>query len=334
MSAAADQKWSLHVDQAEYNRLAWAFAISIALHLFFVGGYYSGKKLGLWDRLEWPAWLKPVQRLVESMSPKPLPAQPPPQAEEPPLLFVDVSQAQVTPEAPKKAPYYSDKNSQAANPEAEKQTNVPLITGKQEELVKTEDVPREKFVPLQPARPSTPAKVPQEELLPKKTLQSGDLTMAKPDAVPQKGDGEAAHARPRTLAEAMARQADRRPPGEKMKQEGGVRRRLEIASLDAKATPMGAYDAALVDAIRECWYNLLDSQEYASDYRGKVVLQFHLHSDGRVTDVTVSENTAGAVPGLICETAIDKPNPYPPFPSDLRRIIGETRSIQFTFFYN
>jgi hypothetical protein len=159
------------------------------------------------------------------------------------------------------------------------------------------------------------------------------MTLAKPDLIQKKGEGDEPRARPRTLQEALARQPDKRLPGQKVKQEGGVRRHLEIASLDAKATLVGAYDAALVEAVANCWYGLLDAQEYASDYRGKVVLQFQLHSDGRITDVNVSENTAGSIPELLCETAVDKPNPFSPFPGDMRRIVGEIRNITFTFYY-
>lgn len=336
MSVAGEPKWSLRLEQAESSRLAWAFAISLVVHLLLCGGYYTGNKYNVWARWHWPSWLRPVQKMVELFKPKEVPPavlQPKPQ-EEVPLMYVDVSSAQATPEPPKNAVFYSDKNSVAANPEADKITNVPKITGTQEEIVKTEDVPREKFVPPQPTRPLPPAKEPEPELQAKKTQEPGDMTMAKPDLVPKKGEGQEAHTRPRTIQEAMARQPDKRLPGQKMKQEGGVRPRLEIASLDAKATPVGAYDAALVEAIAQVWYSLLDAQEYASDYRGKVVLQFHLHSDGRATDVKVAENTAGSIPGLLCETAIDKPNPYPPFPGDMRRIVGETRSIQFTFYYH
>jgi hypothetical protein len=89
----------------------------------------------------------------------------------------------------------------------------------------------------------------------------------------------------------------------------------------------------LIDAIRQCWYDLLDNQKYAADYSGKVVLQFELHSDGRITDLKVAGNSAGEIPGWLCETAVDKPSPYAPFPPDMRRSIGETRHIQFTFFY-
>ncbi len=201
-------------------------------------------------------------------------------------------------------------------------------------MVKTEDVPREKFTPLHPSAPVQKAQEAQDEQKPTLSEKPGDLVMAKPEPQPKTEVKEAKRARPRLLAQVEPNAHENRLPGEKMKQEGGVRRKLEISSLDAKATPLGAYDAALVDAIAQCWYALLDAQEYASDYRGKVVLQFHLHSDGRVSEVNVAENTAGPMPALLCQTAVDKPSPYTPFPPDLRRLVGESRAIQFTFYYN
>ena len=138
-----------------------------------------------------------------------------------------------------------------------------------------------------------------------------------------------------SMVEALARQAPaNRIPGEKMKQEGGVRRRLEFAALDAKASPFGSYDAALIEAISQRWYSLLDERDYASDSRGKVVLQFRLHYDGRITDMNVDQNTAGEMLGLICQKAVLDPAPFAPWPSEMRRLIGDIRSIQFTFFYN
>ena len=119
-----------------------------------------------------------------------------------------------------------------------------------------------------------------------------------------------------------------------MKQEGGVKRRPEMASLDTKATPFGEYDAALVEAISQRWFALLDERDYASDSRGKVVLQFRLHYDGRVTDMNVAENTAGEVLGLICQKAVLDPAPFAAWPSDMRRTLGDIRNIQFTFYYN
>ena len=188
-----------------------------------------------------------------------------------------------------------------------------------------------------PRAPRTPAQEAQPEVKPKPAYTPGDLTLAKPSPTPRKAEGdanEAKPARPRTLKEALARQQDSRLPGEKMKQDGGVQRRNQMASLDTKATPFGAYDAALMEAISQRWYTLLDERDYASDSRGKVVLQFRLHYDGRVTDMNVAENTAGEVLGLICQKAVLDPAPFAAWPSDMRRTLGDIRSIQFTFYYN
>ena len=240
-------------------------------------------------------------------------------------------------EPPKEAKYYSDKNSRAANPEPDKITEVPKIDGKQTEVAKTEDVPREKFTPLQPSRPMAPPQEAQPEVKPKPAQPPGDLVMAKPAPTPRVGDGEANEAkpaRPRTIKEALARQQQSQPPGEKMKQEGGVNRRDIVPSFDTKATAFGAYDAALIEAIRQRWYAMLDERTYASDSRGKVVLQFHLHYNGRITDMTMADNTAGEVLGLICQKAVLDPAPYAAWPSDMRRTLGDVRNIQFTFYYN
>jgi hypothetical protein len=47
----------------------------------------------------------------------------------------------------------------------------------------------------------------------------------------------------------------------------------------------------------------------------------------------VAENTAGEVLGFICESAVHDPAPFAAWPSDMRRTLGDTRNIQFTFYY-
>jgi hypothetical protein len=335
MAIARMPRWSLRPEQAEFSRLAWAFAISLALHLLIYGGYHTGQKYHPWQNLHWPAWLQPPKFLTELIVPK-KPTPPLPQRQEIPLVFVNVSPAQATAEPPKDAKYYSDKNSRAANPEADKITETPKIDGKHPEIVKTEDVPREKFAPLQPSPPKQQPQEPQPEVKPKPAYTPGDLTLAKPSPTPRKEDGDANEAkppRPRTIKEALARQQDSRLLGEKMKQDGGVRRHAEAPGFDVKQTPFGDYDRALIDAIANRWYTLLDEREYASDSRGKVVLQFRLHYDGRITDMNMAENTTGEVLGLICEKAVLDPAPFAAWPSDMRRTLGEVRNIQFTFYY-
>ena len=330
MAIARLHRWSLRQEQAEVSRLARAFAVSIAVHLVIFGCYYTGRKYGVWQNLQWPSWLKPVEKLAEVLKKKP----PQPIAhQEPPLMFVEVNPEQATTEAPKDAKYYSSQNAKAANPEPAKETDAPKITGKQTQIVRTEDVVPQKFTPLQPSKPATPSKEEQPEMKAKPAQTPGDLTLAKPEDKPKTDEGKENQSRPRTIKEALARRHEHRLFGEKMKEEGGVPRRGAV-SFDTRATPYGEYDDALIQAIQARWYSLLDQRDYASDSRGKVVLQFVLHYDGRVSDMNIAENTAGEVLGLICRKSVEDNSPFASWPSDMRRMLGDTRHIQFTFYYN
>lgn len=335
MSIARMPRWSGRPEQAELSRLAWALAISLAFHLLVYGCYHADQKYHIWQKLHLPAWLPVPKMLTEALKKKQTP--PPPQLQEPPLMFVNVNPAQASAEPPKDAKYYSDKNARAANPAPEKIAETPKIDGKQTQVVKTEDVPREKFTSLQPSRLAVQPQEEQPEIKPKPAQTPGDLTLAKPSSTPRKEEGDAKEAKPpraRTVKDRLAQLGLNQVPGEKFMQEGGVKRRAEMAALDTKATPFGEYDAALIAAISQRWYALLEDRVYASDSRGKVVLQFNLHYDGRVTEMNEAENTAGGVLGLICQKAVLDPAPYAAWPSDMRRTLGEIRHIQFTFYYN
>src|SRR5437764_415608 len=175
MAIAVAPQSSLRLERAESSRLAWALAISLALHALVFGSFELGKKLGWWRNIHWPAWLQSAKMLTEVLKKKEPP--PPQQPREVPLMFVDVSPAQAAPEPPKKTEFYSDKNSQAANPDPVKEdTQIPKITGEQTKIVKTEDVPRSQAFPLQPTPPVDPPKEVKEEAKPDKEV----VTEAKP----------------------------------------------------------------------------------------------------------------------------------------------------------
>src|SRR5690348_13166869 len=107
MSVAGMTAGSLRQERAELTRLAWAFALSMLLHLVIFGGYELGKRQHWWENAHWPAWLTPVKKLAEALKKKPAqPLQPLP-SREPPLLFIDVNPANASAEAPKKATHYS-----------------------------------------------------------------------------------------------------------------------------------------------------------------------------------------------------------------------------------
>ena len=323
-------RWS----RPETSRLVLALVISLSLHLTSWGVYEGGKALHLWEKLHTPVWFK---KLMEAVTPKKAidVARQPEKPREAPLMFVDVNPAFASAEPPKDAKYYAAQSTRASNPDTEKDTNVPEISGKQEKVMKTENTERVKPQPLQPALPPEP---PAEEVKPKATLRPGDLTMVKPEEETKKGEGDAPKPRPRTLAEARAQQAQQQPlktAGQRAKQEGGVRNRNVTSTLDAIGSPFGVYDATIVAAIQNRWFDLLEERGYASDKTGKVVLEFRLNYDGRITDLRVVEHSVDELLSLLCQKAILDPSPYAQWPSDMRKRAGaDYREVRFTFYYN
>lgn len=321
---------SLRPSHLETSRLAWAFAISIALHLALWGGYSVNKRYHLVERLHLPAWMQKLAQAIlparkaEELQPTVNP--------EPPLMFVDVSPAQATTEVPKNTPFYSDKNSKAANPTADKDSGVPKISGAQDQVIKTADVPKKNFDKLQPSRPAPKGEV-AEQTQAKAALIPGDLTLAKPNPQPNPDKGTAEKTRPLTLQEAKARSPQL--PGQKMRQEGGVRQQQLEAAFDTKSTITGAYDAAFIAAVQKRWNDLLEQTAPDSYRQGKVMLQFTLNYDGRITDLRVLESTVNETLSLLCQKSILDPAPFGNWTRDMRLMIGKDyREIKFTFYYN
>jgi len=313
MSVAGTQLDTLRLSGLESRRLALALALSLAAHLLSWGSYEAGKEFGWWRQWQWPVW---VRQLTQKINAVPVKAM----IHEPPLEFAMVDQPST--EAPQNAKYYSDKNSRAANPDPAQDTGKPKLTGTQTDVPRAEDVPRMDFNRLQPTPRAPPASPPEL------ALNAGDLTLGKPpEAQPPN------QPRPRTLRQALAQQANRLP-GVQMRQDGGVHRQALVSSLDVKATSFGAYDAAIVEAVSQRWYDLLDSRQFAQDRAGKVTLQFHLNYDGTVTDMAVADNTVGQLLSLVCRNAVEESAPFASWPSDMRRMVGRNyREISFTFYY-
>jgi hypothetical protein len=343
MSPGGATGLSLRLERAEYSRLAWAFGLSLAVHLLIFGTYQAGKRFHWWDNWAWPSWVKTPMMLTQLLQKKPDLLKE--QKQEMPLMFVDVSSAVSTPDPPPEAKFYSDKNSKAANPDPPPvETQVPKIDGKQTEVVKTEDVPRTQAFPLQPTPPPSP---PQEEIKESQETQEtqeevkaepkpvvGDLAMAKPEPEPRPAQEPKPKTRPRTLKEAYARNPESALTGRKMKQDGGVRRTSLVSSLDAVKTPFGAYDAAIVAAVQNRWYFLLDERKFLGENTGRVQLKFRLNSDGTVSEMKLVDSTVDYTLAVVCQSAVRDPAPYAPWPGDMKRLVGaDFREVTFTFYY-
>jgi outer membrane biosynthesis protein TonB len=304
----------------DLTSLGRALALSLALHLFFWGTYATGHHFHWWDKVRLPAW-------VRKLSPPPLSLQAKPTTvtREPPLMFVDVSSLQAVTEVPKETKFYSDKNSVAANPEVNLDSNLPKLDGKQEQVAKTEDAARDKF-PLAPDPPKPKIET-ETEAQPKPKLAPGTMTIAKAELKPQ-----TEKSRPRTIKEALLQR--NQMPGQKAKLDAGAQQRPN-ASYDVKATGFGAYDRAFIDAVSSRWYDLLDSMSYDSYRSGRVVVQFNLNYDGRITEMKLVESTVTETLALLCQKAVLDPSPFDKWPREMRLMIGEdSRRITFTFYYN
>ena len=302
------------------NSVARALALSLAVHLVLFGMLEVSYFLHL------PDWLRSVLDLSRRVAEEQ--RSPPPTDQEPPTLtFVEVDPSQATAEPPKDTKNYSAFNSIAANPEVALDSEKPKIEGKQEHVPKVMDTLRPA-----PPRPLTPLKPEPEPFKPEPELKQkpGDLALARPaDTKPKV---EEKPKRPRTILEAQLQKG--LIPGPKMKQEGGVKRHgTIIPAFDAKRTPFGDYDAAIIAAVSRRWYDILDSTSTPTR-PGKVVLEFRLHSDGRVSELKVLESDVGDALALYCQKAISDPSPYAPWPSEMRRMIAKDyRLITFTFYY-
>jgi hypothetical protein len=335
MARANDDSGSLRFSRREIAGLIIALLLSLLTHLGVWDGFDFGKKHGWWQKMHAPSWLKPKENKFS------LTADIVPRSE--PDIFVDVSHADA--DAPKQTKYYSGKNSRAANPDVA-DANAPKINGTQTDMPKTEDVPKTvkrvddtpktetpPQIPFQPTMPPPQRQLAQTETSDQPQVPGEtDLLRPKPSPSTAGSQAQPQPQRPRTLKQALA-QRDQ-VPGRQMKQEGGVARRSMSSSLDVKATPFGDYDGAIVEAVSQRWYDLLDNHRYAQDRSGKVTLHFKLKSDGTIIEMQTVENNVGELLGYLCQEAIEEAAPFAKWPDDMVRMIGTNyREITFTFYY-
>ena len=313
-----------------------ALIISLLIHSVAFFTYKIGQSHGWWANLAMPRWMQVVSRALVPPIPKKIAAvtQAPT-----PLVFVEVDPANAIREPPKAPKFYGANNTVAANPNITKPSIDPDIRGRQDKVLKTTEDGKSKAQPLQPTPPAHPETVAQASA-PKKQYTPGDLASARPAETAQDGKSDAqtatdaqpqqAYQRPRTLAEAMARNGTL---GEKTRQAGGVNRAGITSSLDVKSTAIGSYDAQFVEAVKAAWDQLWENR--TANASGKVVLQFRLLPDGRITNMTNTQNEVTDFMENLCEQAILKPAPYQPWPREMRlEIPADYRDIQFTFFYD
>ena len=336
-----------------------ALVLSILLHLFLIGTVELGARLGWWRHSFIQNWLvtpvnaRQAAALAEARAQAELR-----KLEEIPLVFLEVDPSQASADAPEQAAYYAAANSRAANPDTA-DTLKPRIDGNQDKVPRTTTLQYPTVQPVQPIQ-SVPEPLPLVALAPRPrerpaprvesqaksetALKPGDLLVAKPapdsQNIASTGQSRAGTQplprpeRPRTVAQARAQQGQSAITGEKMKQEGGVKRFGVESTLDARATSYGAYDAAVIAAIQQRWYTLLDERSYSLERSGKVVIKFRMKYDGSIQNLEVVDADVGELLSIVCAKAIDDPAPFGAWPRQMRVELGDFRDVRFTFHYN
>lgn len=100
-----------------------------------------------------------------------------------------------------------------------------------------------------------------------------------------------------------------------------------------KITSNPQYDAKIAKRIEKNWREALNTT--ALDYyTGTVVVSFVLHSDGAVSDIRLTKNNVGYIPGWICVKAIVKSAPFPKWTPEMVQKLGKNYcDVDFTFNY-
>ena len=93
------------------------------------------------------------------------------------------------------------------------------------------------------------------------------------------------------------------------------------------------YDGRMANRIAKQWHAVLNSS--ALDYNtGTVKVSFVLYADGSVSDIHITENTAGYVPGYVSAETILKCVPFAKWSSEMVKKIGKNHcDADFTFNY-
>jgi outer membrane biosynthesis protein TonB len=312
MAGTGNKIDSLRPNRFEGERVLLALAISVFLHALIFWGYELYKEAHWIPRLPWFNHPKPPHFIIQQT--------------EQPLEFVTV--ANPSTEVPKNTKYYSNRNAVAADASENKNTPTPQLNGRSDmpDTVDESHLQVSKSAVGADQHQVNPNNSQESQPQSKPSETPGDLTLGKPDNAQQP------QPRPRTLKQAYEEMKNR-VPQMTMREQGGVQRHNEISSFDVKLTGFGDYDAQLIDTIRQNWFNELDSHQFSQDRVGRVELEFVLNSDGRVSQMRVVGSTVGDLLSYVCEKAVLEGAPYGPWTEDMRRTLGESRDMTFTFEY-
>ncbi len=316
-----------------------ALVVSLLLHVLGYSTWKIGQKEGWWRELTAPRWLQAIVKPLIPPAPQKPPDDSPSQTS---LAFVEIDPATATTTPPPKPMFIAAQNTVAGNPDPKIDSQMPQIDGNQDRYLKIApnglrqpQQPVPEPPPVAPSQPTPPAK----ENTPPTAVRPGNTVEEPPNDKTQPGKAQITEQkkpeappkqpRPRTIAEARSRLGT---PGQRSRNEGGVNNITTDVSVDAKGTPVGDYMDKFVEAVRSCWYDLLQNE--SPDVTGRVVLHFRLMTDGSIKNMLVVKSEVTQTLEMACERAVTKPAPFEKWTSAMRAEVADDHyDITFTFYY-
>jgi len=328
-------------DSVYWRRVGIAILLSLLLNL-----------LALWlpSTLHMPDWKwfqHPKPPPSKQMSQLVLVQRPPPTRHESPT-FLETDPSQLAKKRPENAPFYSEHNTVATQtaPSPVKSDEVPKMEGQNTKTYATENV-----VPTKPATPSPPAETPAPE---KPTTPPSPQTPQTPPDAPKTGDLALLRTpkeRPFPKTEPPAENtpqnpqtSPRAPPApntpesarqvlaQQSKLNGGVDNVGRVRAFNSAESPFASYDKKIIGKIGAYWQLQVHNKFYGENV-GEVEVSFRLMSDGRITNLEITHNSANSVLAGWCVDAIQKSAPFDPFPDAIKAIAGDSREGAIRFAY-
>jgi outer membrane biosynthesis protein TonB len=111
---------------------------------------------------------------------------------------------------------------------------------------------------------------------------------------------------------------------------GAMSRRAADSSPAAMATELGKYKQYVYSVVGSYWYPDIN-QHFGLIPVGAVHIQFTIHSDGTLSDVTILEGDNQDMLKTISQQALVKPAPFKPFSDAMIKEVGDSYTDDFTF---
>ena len=219
--------------------------------------------------------------------------------------------------APPPRPELSDLDRRAESPQVSRQPENPLpfSRGNSAERAEAEVAERARGE-------ETPAPAPEPAVEPPKQaarLPEADRGLQRPTETPKAATGALGDAL-RNLQRYVQNETFNNP-------QGGLKDPGQAIQFDTKGVEFGPWIRRFVARVRRNW----DVPEAAFSFRGRVVLQFNIHRDGHITDVTVVQPSEIDAFNRAAVNAILGSNPVEPLPPEY----PDNRAFfTVTFYYN